>query len=140
MTRVIFYEKPGCINNTRQKQLLAASGHEVIACNLLKEPWTSEGLKAFFQDLPLPAWFNKAAPAIKQGEIKPEELTEDQALALMLKEPLLIRRPLMLAEGERKVGFEVDEVKAWIGLDEPEGNPDLQTCPRSHEASSCKPA
>jgi hypothetical protein len=30
MATVHFYEKPGCINNTRQKKILAAAGHEVL--------------------------------------------------------------------------------------------------------------
>ncbi|MBI1424317.1 MAG: hypothetical protein GC149_12685 [Gammaproteobacteria bacterium] len=39
MAEIVFYEKPGCGNNTRQKALLAAAGHHVIARNLLTEPW-----------------------------------------------------------------------------------------------------
>ena len=38
MAKVIFYEKPGCANNAKQKALLAAAGHEVEARNLLTEP------------------------------------------------------------------------------------------------------
>lgn len=34
-TTVIFYEKPGCGNNARQKQWLRASGHTIIVCKLL---------------------------------------------------------------------------------------------------------
>jgi len=37
MATVIFYEKPGCGNNTKQKVWLAASGHTVLAKNLLIE-------------------------------------------------------------------------------------------------------
>ena len=40
MASVLFFEKPGCVNNTRQKALLAASGHSVWARNLLAEKWT----------------------------------------------------------------------------------------------------
>ncbi|MFN7413453.1 MAG: nitrogenase-associated protein, partial [Dolichospermum sp.] len=40
MARVIFYEKPGCKGGTKQKVLLTAAGHEVVAYNLLTEPWT----------------------------------------------------------------------------------------------------
>ena len=37
---------------------------------------------------------------------------------LMLAEPLLIRRPLMEAEGRKQVGFDAATVHAWIGLAE----------------------
>jgi hypothetical protein len=43
MAKVIFYEKPGCANNARQKALLAASGHQLDVRNLLTEPWTEAG-------------------------------------------------------------------------------------------------
>ena len=59
MTKVIFYEKPGCINNAKQKALLWAAGHEVIAYNLLKTPWTVASLRPFFGDRPVTEWFNE---------------------------------------------------------------------------------
>ena len=57
MAIVHFYEKPGCINNTRQKALLAAAGHTVQAKNLLTEKWTAERLRAFFGELSVAEWF-----------------------------------------------------------------------------------
>ena len=53
MATVTFYEKPGCINNTRQKKLLAAAGHQVEVKNLLTEAWQAERLRAFFGDMPV---------------------------------------------------------------------------------------
>ena len=35
MAKIIFYEKPGCGGNARQKALLLASGHELEVRNLL---------------------------------------------------------------------------------------------------------
>ena len=99
MTTVIFYEKPGCANNTRQKVLLAAAGHTVLARNLLTEPWTAQRLLAFFGERPVAAWFNRASPKVKSGEIVPEELDAVTALAMMRADPLLIRRPLLEADG-----------------------------------------
>lgn len=115
-TTVIFYEKPGCGNNARQKQWLNAAGHQVVARNVLTEAWTAERLRPFFGALPVREWFNRAAPRIKSGEVDPERVSEAQALAMMLADPLLIRRPLMEAEGTRRCGFDADAVDAWIGL------------------------
>ena len=44
MARILFYEKPGCTGNLRQKRLLVDAGHTVLARNLLTEPWTAERL------------------------------------------------------------------------------------------------
>lgn len=71
MAIVTFYEKPGCKGNLRQKVLLAAAGHTVHAKSLKTEAWTADRLLAFLGKLPVSAWFNQAAPAVKSGEIVP---------------------------------------------------------------------
>lgn len=113
---VDFYEKPGCGNNTRQKQWLRTAGHTVVEHNLLTEPWTPARLRTFFGQLPVEQWFNRAAPRIKSGEVLPQQQDADSALALMLADPLLIRRPLMEVAGEPRCGFDPEAVNAWIGL------------------------
>ncbi len=136
MTTVIFYEKPGCANNTKQKMLLAAAGHTVLAKSLLTEPWTRERLLEFFGTSPVAEWFNRAAPRVKNGEVVPEALDADTAIAMMLAEPLLIRRPLMEAEGRKEVGFDPEMIDAWLGLTKkPEG--DWESCSKRHEAKPC---
>lgn len=116
MATVLFWEKPGCGGNARQKALLAASGHVVEARSLLAEPWTAERLAGFFGARPVADWFNRASPRVKAGEIVPEALDAEAALAAMLADPLLIRRPLMEVAGVRSVGFDAAAVEAWIGL------------------------
>ncbi len=137
MARVTFYEKPGCVNNTKQKKLLAAAGHQVIAKNLLTENWQPEHLRPFFGALPVRDWFNVSAPAIKQGEVEPDKLTEQKALALMVENPLLIRRPLMRVGDSLMVGFDQEVVANWIGLEEITGTTDLETCPKTLAQASC---
>ncbi len=141
MTSVIFYEKPGCINNTKQKALLQAAGHTLEARNLLTHPWTAADLRLFFGDLPVTAWFNRTAPLIKSGEVVPELLDAEAALALMLRHPILIRRPLLQVGDRRSVGFDLAVIDAWIGLTPVDGQgqavkaqfegEDVETCPRS---------
>ncbi|MDB9514068.1 hypothetical protein PN499_22980 [Kamptonema animale CS-326] len=144
MATVIFYEKPGCKNNTKQKALLQAAGHTLEAHNLLTTAWTIETLRPFFGDLPVLEWFNYTAPRIKSGEIIPAELNTEKALNLMINDPLLIRRPLMQVGDRREVGFERDKIASWIGLEAADASgqivrdrlieQDLQTCPNSHQS------
>lgn len=129
MADVIFWEKPGCAGNARQRALLVAAGHVLEVRDLLRTNWTAETLRPFFGLRPVRDWFNAAAPRIRSGEIRPETLTETEALALMLAEPLLIRRPLMQVGAERRAGFDSDAVASWIGL--AENAPKLgDSCPR----------
>jgi len=136
MAEVIFYEKPGCGGNARQKKLLEEAGHRLDVRDLLSTPWTRESLRPFFGDRPVAEWFNRAAPAVKYGDVVPESLDADTALAMMLAAPLLIRRPLMQVGERRECGFDADAVDAWIGLaSKPAGNvegcpkPDMPPCP-----------
>lgn len=134
MAIVLFYEKPGCINNTKQKKMLTAAGHEVDARSLLTEPWTPQRLRSFFGDRPVSEWFNRSAPEVKSGAVVPEQLNAETALALMVQNPLLIRRPLMQVGDRCEVGFDQEQVNAWIGLQasEAEMHQDLQNCPRTY--------
>ena len=135
MSTVVFYEKPGCGNNTKQKVWLAASGHTVLAKNLRIEKWTAERLRAFFGDLPVAKWFNPAAPKVKSGEVDPDAFDAQSALALMLAEPLLIRRPLMEVEGMLRVGFDAKAVDAWIGLND--SQPKEEPCSVCNRSEPC---
>jgi len=132
MAEIWFYEKPGCINNTRQKALLRQSGHQVIACNLLEEPWRQDELRKYFGELPVAQWFNRTAPAVKNGTVDPDALDEARALQLMMDDPILIRRPLMRVGVEYRVGFDNDAVREWVGLNDMDGE-DLETCPQQGE-------
>lgn len=131
MATVIFYEKPGCVNNTRQKKQLAAAGHRVIAKNLLTEPWQSQQLRAFFGNLPIRSWFNYSAPALKLGEIDPGRLNEQQALALMIDDPLLIRRPLLKVDNLMMTGFDQLTIDDWIGLSEVNPLQNMESCEKT---------
>jgi nitrogenase-associated protein len=140
MATIYFYEKPGCINNTKQKMVLQAAGHQLQVHNLLTTPWTPDRLRSFFGDRPVADWFNRSAPQIKSGAVIPDDLDAETALALMIQHPILIRRPLIEVGDRRDVGFDPDTLEAWIGLQAAEPahqgesdrllKQDLQTCPR----------
>lgn len=138
MADVIFYEKPGCGGNARQKALLAASGHRIEARSLLTEPWNAEELRSYFGARPVDQWFNQASPRVKSGEIDPGRCTEAEALGLMLADPLLIRRPLMRVGERREAGFDQALVEAWIGL-RPANEKVSDTCIRAGREETTPP-
>jgi len=132
MTHVTFYEKPGCGNNNRQKIVLREAGHQLEVRDLLSWAWTPESLRPFFTDKPVTDWFNRASPRVKSGEIDPARFDETSALAAMVQDPLLIRRPLMEALGRRSSGFDQEAVKDWIGLS-PTSPPAPEICSRGED-------
>jgi len=116
LAHILFWEKRGCAGNARQKALLVASGHDIEARDLREEAWTPERLRPFFGDTPISAWFNRNSPRLANGEVRPAGLDEAAAMALLLADPLLIRRPLMQVGERREAGFEPARVRDWIGL------------------------
>ncbi|MGD1917525.1 MAG: ArsC/Spx/MgsR family protein [Pleurocapsa sp.] len=132
MAQVIFYERPGCVNNARQKALLWASGHEVEAHNILTTPWTASTLRPFFGDRPIREWFNQSAPQIKTGELAVENIDEITALELMIQDPTLIRRPIIQVGNIYQLGFNRAVVNDWIGLASPKGLEKLDASPKVH--------
>lgn len=133
MAKVVFYEKPGCGTNARQRQMLAAAGHELEVRSLLAEPWTAERLRAFFGATPVASWFNPASPRVKSGAVDPAATGADEAIALMLADPLLIRRPLVEADGVRCAGFDRAPVTGLLAA----GTALPEACSRPGDAPRC---
>ena len=134
MSTVIFYEKPGCATNARQKLMLAQAGHTVVAKSLLTEPWTGERLQAFFAGTAVAKWFNQASPRVKSGEIDCDAVDAATAISLMLADPLLIRRPLVEADGQRCAGFDREPIPLLLGSRDGQ---DVQGCSRPNASASC---
>jgi nitrogenase-associated protein len=142
MANVVFYEKPGCSGNARQKGLLVAAGHVLEVRDLLAFPWTSATLRPFFGTRPVAEWFNPLAPAVRDGDIDPARFDEVRALAAMIAQPILIRRPLLEVGEERRCGFDPAEVDAWIGLTAggaAYARRDLERCPKGEGTPPCPP-
>ncbi len=137
MPAVVFYEKPGCLTNARQKALLERQGCQLTVRDLLSEDWKEERLYAFLEAMPVKHWFNPAAPRVKSGEIDPAVLDIHTAMALLLDDPLLIRRPLLDTEFGKTAGFDNVALLAELGVDAAELNSAFQTCARPASKHGC---
>lgn len=116
MKLILFYEKPGCSTNAKQKKSLKDAGHIVITRNLLQMEMSKEELFSYLKNKSLPEWFNPNAPKIKNGQIDPKDFSSEEALELLLREPILIRRPLMSVHGHQMCGFDHKEIEDVLGV------------------------
>lgn len=134
---VIFWEKPGCVGNRRQKSELRKQGISLDVRDLISHQWAKDTLRPFFGSSPIGEWFNQTAPAFKSGAIKPSDLTEDEAISLMIDDPILIRRPLLQFEDSFQSGFKKGAVLQAVGFqyEDPEL---LQVCPMSFDPGECE--
>ncbi|WP_432698458.1 hypothetical protein ACQUQP_08985 [Marinobacterium sp. YM272] len=136
MAEVIFYEKPGCINNRKQKRLLQEAGHSLDARNLLSAQWSPDSLRPFL-GTEVSGWINKSHPDLKAGKLALDLKDPEAVLAQLCADPLLIRRPLMVVSGQCLQGFDAGQIDQLIGLKRLPDE-DIETCPKSHTLDACK--
>lgn len=119
-TTVIFYEKPGCAGNRRQKALLQEYGIQLEVRDLLSTPWTRERLESFFaEEVAVKDMVNPFAPKVKAGEVDLQNMGRAAVIEQMLAEPILIRRPLLEVGETRLCGFDIPRLNALLGIDMP---------------------
>ncbi|MDT8446589.1 MAG: ArsC/Spx/MgsR family protein [bacterium] len=125
-----FFEKPGCKNNTKQKKWLEGAECRLEVHDLLAYPFAADELAHFFRGRPRSDWFNQTAPRLKSGEFNPEGLSDTEVFEAMLKDRLLIKRPLIRRGQVRLVGWDAAQLAALgiNGLAEAE----------AEEMSACK--
>jgi arsenate reductase (glutaredoxin) len=79
-----------------------------------KQPLGAAELKALFAGRDSRDFLNSKSPAFKALGLKGRTLTAAEALALMAKEPNLIKRPLVVAGGEIVAGFDRERLRALL--------------------------
>lgn len=80
-----------------------------------REPLGAAELKALFAGRDPRDFLNPKSPAYKAMGLKDKKLTAAEALALMAREPNLIKRPLVVAGGEIVAGFDRERLRTLLG-------------------------
>ncbi len=133
--KVVFYEKKGCGGNARQKELLKNEGVEFEVKDILNVVWTKDLLESFFKELSVENIFNMSALKIKNNALDITVLSKDEAIELMIKEPILIKRPLLEINQEKVCGFDIDKINALLNISMPKPN-DINECKSSTPCKS----
>ena len=76
-----------------------------------KVPFSASELKELFAGRDPRDYLNPRSPAFKAMGLAGKSLTPDQALALMVKEPNLIKRPITIAGKEILAGFDREKLR-----------------------------
>ena len=130
-----FYEKTGCSGNAKQKELLKSHNISFSVKSLLDTPWTVETLSEFFKGLELIDIFNPFAPQIRDKQIDINTLSKDEAIELMIKNPILIKRPLLDINGIKLCGFNIKQINKLLNVNI-DTNEKLNTCSSSDKCTS----
>jgi arsenate reductase-like glutaredoxin family protein len=86
-------------------------GAELDERDYAKTPLSARELKDLFAGRDPRDFLNARSPAFKAMGLAGKSLTATQALALMAKEPNLIKRPIVVAGKEMIAGFDRDRLR-----------------------------
>ncbi|MDD5359661.1 MAG: arsenate reductase family protein [Sulfurovaceae bacterium] len=113
---ILFYEKTGCMGNAKQKKLLGDYGIGFKTLSLLDTRWSFESLSDFFDGLTKDEIINPFAPSEELEKIDLKTMSKDELITHMVKNPILIKRPL-ISIGEVKIcGFDIPKINSALNL------------------------
>ena len=78
------------------------------------DPFTEDELRSLAGTVPPNELFSWASPSAKEYRSRRGEMADDELIELMLGEPRLIRRPILLRGGEAVLGFRKAEYERLI--------------------------
>ena len=110
---MLFICYPKCSTCRKAREWLDSRGISYRERNIREQNPTARELRLWQQKsgLPLRRFFNTSGLAYRSAGLKDRlpGMTEDEQLALLASDGMLVRRPLLLTEDTVLVGFRADE-------------------------------
>ena len=115
---VLFVEYPKCTTCQKAKKWLEEQGLEFEVRHIVEDNPSAEELAKWIADsgLPMKKFFNTSGLKYKELQLKDRlpEMTDEEKIALLATDGMLVKRPLLI-DGERVlVGFKESEWEALL--------------------------
>ena len=103
---VRIYHNPRCSKSRATLALLEENGHAPVVVEYLKTPPTEDELRQVLEALGLGPRdvMRTGEAAYKDNNLADESLSDDQLIAAMVANPILIERPIVVSGGKAKIG------------------------------------
>lgn len=115
---MLFICYPKCTTCQKAQKWLDANGIKYELRNIKTENPTTEELKLWYSqsELPLKRFWNTSGLQYKAFGMKDKlsQMTDDEQLALLATDGMLVKRPILVNENFVLVGFKVDEWEELI--------------------------
>jgi len=106
--------KSSCSTCRKAKALLAELGLEATIRDYWKQPLTAVELESLLPPDPTPLLGNKS-PRFKELGLKDRSLSKAEAIALMVQDNNLLKRPILIHSGGLVIGFDEAAYRALKG-------------------------
>ena len=111
--RILFLEYPKCSTCKKAKAWLTENGVAFDDRPIVEDNPTAEELKAWWEKsgLPLKKFFNTSGLVYKEQNLKERlpDMSEEEQLALLATNGMLVKRPLVIGEDFVLIGFKEAE-------------------------------
>jgi arsenate reductase (glutaredoxin) len=101
---VTIYHNPRCNTSRKTLALLREKGVEPQIIEYLKTPYTAEQLKKLLGQLKMPASKLLRKKEAAAAAIDPSKLSEDQLIEAMVKNPIIVERPIVVSGSKAALG------------------------------------
>ena len=79
-----------------------------------KNPFTEKELRDIIGDDPIEPFLNTRTPLYREKNMKQKPPSKDEAIKLMLKDPNLLKRPVIIKGTKKLTGFDEAEVRKLL--------------------------
>jgi arsenate reductase (glutaredoxin) len=101
---VTMYHNPRCNTSRKTLALLREKGVEPLIIEYLKTPPSAAELKKILSQLKMPAAKLVRKKEAAAAGIDPKALSEDALIAAMVKNPIVIERPIVISGAKAALG------------------------------------
>ena len=101
---VTIYHNPRCNTSRKTLALLREKGVEPEIVEYLKTPYTADQLKRLLGQLGMPARKLLRRKEAAAAGIDPERMSEEALIAAMARNPIVVERPIVVANGKAALG------------------------------------
>ena len=113
MSEILFLEYPKCTTCQKARKWLEENGIRFKARHIVEDRPNADELKTWLAQSgkPLKSFFNTSGLKYKALGLKDKlpQLGEDEQIALLASDGMLVKRPLLLTDGNVLVGFKETE-------------------------------
>ena len=111
MPKLKMYLKPSCTSCRKAKTLLLENGVELDEHDLGKNRLTAEQLDALIGSRNYIDFLNTRNEMYRERKMKVNPPSRAEALKLMAQEPNLIRRPIVIRDGQMILGYDEEGLR-----------------------------
>ncbi len=109
------YHNPRCTKSRLTLALLQDKGLDFSVIEYLKNPPTVEALTTILQKLNMePMDLMRRGEAVFQSEVQGKTLTRDEQIGIMVANPILIERPIVVCGNQAAIGRPPAQVLAVL--------------------------